>query len=196
MDTPRIIGREAAKGFRRREHSGFWRRYGGGRLLDIGYRGDVAGAQPILPQGIGIELGDPGYDGLRLPFDDLAFDTVHSSHVLEHVHDPVRSLKEWWRVVALGGHLITIVPHAYLYERRQTVPPSRWSPEHFRAFTPGLLLTLVEIALTPNTYRVMHLRDVDDGYRYDLPITQHPQGGFEIELVIQRMTPPRWQVEP
>jgi SAM-dependent methyltransferase len=194
MNVPRIIGREAAKGFRKREHSGFWRRYGALPLLDIGYRGDVAGAEPVLPGGMGIELGD--YDGLHLPYEDGAFATVHTSHVLEHVHDPIASMKEWFRVIKLGGHLITIVPHAYLYERRLTVPPSRWSPEHFRAFSPGLLLTLVEIALTPNTYRVMHVRDVDDGYRYDLPITQHPLGNFEIECVLQRITPPRWQVEP
>jgi SAM-dependent methyltransferase len=191
----RIIGREASKGFRKREHSGFWRRYGRLPLLDIGYRGDVSGAEAVLPGGVGIELGDKNYDGLHLPFDDGAFNCVHSSHVLEHVQDPLASFHEWFRVTSLGGHLVTIVPHAHLYERRLTVPPSRWSPEHFRAFSPGLLLTLVEIALTPNTYRVVHLRDVDDGYRYDLPITEHPQGSFEIEMVIQRIAPPKWQVE-
>jgi hypothetical protein len=190
----RIIGREAAKGFRKREQTGFWSRYGRMPMLDIGYRGDIAGAEPVLPEANGIELGD--YDGLHLPWGDGAFNSVHASHVLEHVTDPVVSLREWFRVTAVGGHVITIVPHAFLYERRKTVPPSRWSPEHMMSCTPGSLLTLVETALTPNTYRVVHLRDVDDGYRYDLPVTVHPEGCFECELVIQKITPPAWQVEP
>jgi SAM-dependent methyltransferase len=194
--TQRIIGREAAKGFRRREHSGFWRRYGRMPMLDIGYRGDVAGAQPVLEGRVGIEIGDNGYDGLHLPFDDGAFNCVHTSHVLEHVVDPFAALREWFRVTALGGHLVTIVPHAHLYERRMTVPPSRWSPEHRMAVTPASLLGLVELVLVPNTYRVVHLRDVDDGYRYDLPTTVHPTGNFEIEMVLVKMMPPAWQVEP
>jgi SAM-dependent methyltransferase len=194
--TQRIIGREASKGFRKREQSGFWRSYGRLPMLDIGYRGDVAGAQPVLSGAIGIEIGHAGYDGLHLPFDDGAFNAVHTSHVLEHVVNPVASFREWFRVTAVGGHVITIVPSAYLYERRMTVPPSRWSPEHMMACTPGSLLTLVEMALTPNTYRVVHLRDVDDDYRYDLRATVHPEGNFEIECVLQRIVPPTWSVEP
>lgn len=192
----RIIGREAAKGFREREQSGFWRRFAALPMLDIGYRGDVAGAEPVIEGAEGIEIGDPGYDGLSLPWSDGHFKTVHSSHVLEHVNDAVASLYEWFRVLAVGGHMIIIVPHAYLYERRLTVPPSRWSPEHMRSLTPASLLFFIELSLEPNTYRVVHLRDVDTDYRYDLPVTAHPQGLFDIELVIQRITKPAWDVEP
>jgi SAM-dependent methyltransferase len=192
----RIIGREASKGFRLRLRTNFWLRFAPAPGLDIGYRGDIAGAKSILPDFTGIELGDPGYDGFHLPYDDGQFNCVHSSHVLEHVPSAVAALKEWWRVLAVNGSMIVIVPHAFLYERRVTVPPSRWSPEHLCSFTPASLLDLVEIALVPNTYRIAHLRDVDEGYRYDLPPTVHPEGNFEIELVLVKRDPPTWSVEP
>ena len=99
-------------------------------------------------------------------------------------------------MLRIGGFLITFVPHAYLYERRLTVPPSRWSIEHLRAYSPAMLLTAVETALTPNTYRIRHFADADFGYRYDLPRDMHPAGVLEMELVIQKISPPAWQVEP
>jgi SAM-dependent methyltransferase len=192
----RPVGRESRKGFAAREASGFWRRFLSGKtVLDIGYRGDIPEALPIVEGARGIDLDTAGYDGFNLPYADGAVDAVHSSHVLEHVPDPRATLMEWFRVLRIGGHLVVIVPHAYLYERRVNVPPSRWSPEHLCAFTPQSLLFLVELALPPNTYRIRLLRDEDAGYRYDLPIHQHPQGQFEITLVLQKITPPLWTVE-
>lgn len=45
-----------------------------------------------------------------LPFDDNSQDYVISSHVLEHLPDPVAALTEWWRVVRDGGYIFMIVP--------------------------------------------------------------------------------------
>lgn len=192
----RNVGRESAKAFGARWQEGFWTRYlSGAVVLDIGYRGGD-GAVPILPHAVGIEVGDPNYDGLRLPYADMTVDAVHASHVLEHVPDQVASLREWFRVLKIGGTLVLFVPSAYLYERRLTVPPSLWSGEHLRAYTPSTLLRDVETALAPNIYRVEHLADRDDGYDYDLPPTVHPTGCLEIELVIRRRVPPAWTVEP
>ena len=92
--------------------------------------------------------------------------------------------------------MLLFVPHAYLYERRVTVPPSRWSPEHLRSYSPATLLAQVESALQPNTYRVRHLADNDTNYDYSLPLTVHPRGCLEIELVLQKIQPPDWSVEP
>ena len=92
--------------------------------------------------------------------------------------------------------MIVFVPHALLYERRLTVPPSRWSPEHLVALTPARLLKFVERALEPNTYRVEHLADNHAGYDYSLPIDVHGVGCLEIELVLRRIVPPAWKVEP
>jgi SAM-dependent methyltransferase len=42
---------------------------------------------------------------------DDAYDAVLSSHVLEHISNPLRALREWRRVVRPGGHILLIVPH-------------------------------------------------------------------------------------
>ena len=88
------------------------------------------------------------------------------------------------------------MPHAYLYERRLTVSPSQWSHEHLRSYTPAKLLAEIETALQPNTYRLRHLSDEDEGYDYALPPDVHPTGCLEILCVIQRIAPPAWKVEP
>jgi ubiquinone/menaquinone biosynthesis C-methylase UbiE len=47
--------------------------------------------------------------GGRLPFDDAAFDHVHSSGVLHHVDDPIATLRELKRVLRRGGSLNVMV---------------------------------------------------------------------------------------
>jgi SAM-dependent methyltransferase len=45
----------------------------------------------------------------ELPFSDDEFDFVLASHVVEHMPDPVKALKEWTRVARLYVYLV--VPH-------------------------------------------------------------------------------------
>lgn len=42
---------------------------------------------------------------------DDAYDAVLSSHVLEHISNPLGALAEWRRVVRPGGYILLIVPH-------------------------------------------------------------------------------------
>ena len=190
-------GYETSKNYETRLRSGFWQTYAAGpNVLDIGYRGGVPDAQPLCTGAHGIELGDPGYDGFHLPYADGWANTVHASHVLEHVTPTNDYLQEWFRVLAPGGRMILFVPSLYLYERRLTVPPSRWSPEHLRSYSPSSLLKEIEYALTPNTWRLRHMADNDVGYDYSLPINVHPTGALEIECVIQKIEKPEWDIEP
>lgn len=55
-----------------------------------------------------IDIIAPG-DALPLP--DESQDFVLSSHVLEHFPDPIKTLKEWYRVVRPEGYVFMIVPH-------------------------------------------------------------------------------------
>jgi SAM-dependent methyltransferase len=193
----RSVGFETAKSYKRRYDTGFWQRYlTGPNVIDIGYRGGVPNALPLFENCIGIELGTYGYDGLHLPCPDEWADAIHASHVLEHLDNRELYLQEWLRALKVGGHLLIFVPSAFLYERRFTVPPSRWSPEHVTSYSPSTLLLEVELALIPNTYRVRHLADNDTGYDYSLPLDVHPTGCLEIELVLQKIEPPAWDVEP
>ncbi len=192
----RRIGQEAAKSLAARTHSGFIARYlSGAAILDIGYRGYNPNVEPVVPQAIGVELDYPGYDGHTLPFADASQDAVFNSHCLEHIPNPTNAIQDWHRVVKIGGFIVIIVPHQHLYEKRE-IRPSRWNPDHKRFYTPSSLLAEVEQALAPNHYRVRHLADNDAEYSYELGPDRHAQGCFEIELVIQRIAPPPWTLEP
>ncbi len=49
--------------------------------------------------------------GDQLPLENDSVDFVISSHAIEHFPDPIRTLKEWYRVVKPGGYLYIIAPH-------------------------------------------------------------------------------------
>ena len=69
-------------------------------------------------------LADYYGDATELPFRDNSLDYVITSHVLEHVANPVKALAEWYRVLRPGGIIYCLVP-----DRRYT-----W--DHARALTP------------------------------------------------------------
>jgi len=48
--------------------------------------------------------------GEDLPFDDESYDYIISSHVIEHIFDPIQAFKEWVRVIKKGGYIFTIAP--------------------------------------------------------------------------------------
>jgi SAM-dependent methyltransferase len=165
----------------------------GAVIVDVGYRGGDAAAVPILPHAIGIDIDDPGYDGIHLPLADGAVDSVFASHVLEHVEDYRAVIRDWFRSLRTGGFIVCIVPHQFLYEKRHELP-SRWNADHKRFYTPASLLREFEESLLPNTYRIRHLRDNDAGYLYAIGPGDHPAGCYEIELVIEKIAAPEWEL--
>lgn len=60
---------------------------------------------------------------------DLTQDFVVNSHVLEHVEDPIRTLRHWLRVLIPGGHLLMAIPEMTKTFDRQR-EPTTW--EHVR----------------------------------------------------------------
>lgn len=188
----RKLGPEAAKAQERRLKSGFVNRYLlGDAVLDIGYRGGNKTAEPVTEKAIGVELDYPGYDGKRLPFDDCSQDAVFVSHCLEHISDYATALKDWYRVLKIGGFLIIAVPHQYLYERKASLP-SRFNGDHKRFYTPASLMREVEESIPVDAYRVRTLADIDEGFDYNLAADEYPKGSYEIELVIEKIERPVW----
>ncbi len=96
----------------------------GARGVDIG-----AGMFKVLPQAISIDNGHHAEFNHVIKPDLLAnahdlgilasqsMDWVYSSHLLEHMEEPDKALKEWWRILKPKGHLVLYVPHEDLYPK-------------------------------------------------------------------------------
>ena len=50
------------------------------------------------------------------PFADKRFEEVRLSHVLEHLEDPDRAVREAHRVARAGGRVVVVTPHFSSYE--------------------------------------------------------------------------------
>lgn len=187
-------GPETQRSHLDRLFNGFYNRYMSGKGLDIGYKGSVKDAEPVLPSAIGVDMDYPGYNGSILPFPDSSQDYVFASHVLEHIYNPIETIEEWFRVLKTGGYLVICVPHKYLYEKKLDLP-SQYNEDHKRFYTPGLLLNEIDVALVPNSWRLRYMRDNDDGFNYQLPSEQHSSGAYEIECVIQKIPTPTWRLK-
>lgn len=120
---------EASKTNQIRE-ANFSEKYLTGNVLDIG-----AGADLVCPWARGFDVEDGDANVINNYFADESFDTVHSSHSLEHMRDPVSAIFGWWRLVKSGGFLIVVVPDEDLYE--QGIWPSFFSNEHKSTFRLG-----------------------------------------------------------
>jgi SAM-dependent methyltransferase len=208
----RNIGPETAKTFEDKLDNGFWARFASGKkILEIGYDGGQ-GCVPFLPHAIGVDKNYPGYDGITLPFDSLSQDTVYASHVYEHISDYRSAIREWYRVLKIGGFLIICVPHVWFYEKKADLP-SNWNNDHKRFYAPGHLLMEVFESLPHLGYRVRHCVDNDkdwgDGWTsnpvpeftghnkrggasYSAGNMSHSTGCYEIELVLEKTTAPPW----
>ena len=176
---------ESHKTFSEKLLNGFFKKYMEGYGLEIGYRGHD-NSKMLFPSSTGIELDYPGYDGLRLPFQSDSQDYVYSSHTLEHIADYKTAIKEWHRVVRPKKHVIIVVPHRDLYEKKLNLP-SRFNGDHKRFYTAASLLREIEDSLPINSYRVRHLRENDDGHDYNDGPEVHGKWLYEIEVVIEKL---------
>ncbi|HJT33806.1 MAG TPA: class I SAM-dependent methyltransferase [Pirellulales bacterium] len=126
---------------------------------------------------------------------DQSYFTVYASHVLEHLADPVTALRNWYRVLMRGGHLIVCVPHRDLYEKRIELP-SLWNAEHTTYWLPELgaarahepphtrgLADTLATALPDAD--LVSLRVLDEGF-FDPGPEQHSHGEYSIEAVVQK----------
>jgi ubiquinone/menaquinone biosynthesis C-methylase UbiE len=80
--------------------------------LDIGC-GDSKRDEDYISIDKYTESADIKVDMWELPFEDCTVDDIWSSHALEHVPfiKVIPTLKEWFRVLKLGGKLIIQVPN-------------------------------------------------------------------------------------
>jgi len=124
--------------------------YTRGRGLDLG-----CGPSKAFPHFIGVDdytataqfgtqmKPDVVCDVTKLDvFGSASMDFVYSSHCLEHVVDTTATLKEWWRVVKPGGHLVLYLPHGDFYPKCGT--PNA-NPDHKRDLYPQEVVDLMKV---------------------------------------------------
>ncbi len=73
-------------------------------------------------------------DKFPYPFKDNTFDVIYLSHVLEHLEDPMRVVKELWRISKPKGKVIIKVPHWSSYLAHHPEHKTYYSSETFKHF--------------------------------------------------------------
>lgn len=120
---------------------------------------------------------------------DEYFEVVYTSHLLEHLFDPHTGLRNWFRILKPGGHLIISLPHRDLYEKKKELP-SWWNPDHKFFWLPDeeeppdtLSLRKVIGEAIPEG-EIIDITVRDDYYKANGDM--HPIGEFSIEAIINK----------
>ena len=144
-----------------------FRDYVKGNVLDIG-----AGQDPVSPGAVIFDKPQGNAENILEHFEHGSFDTVFSSHCLEHINEPLLVIRDWFALVKPGGHLIVIVPDEDLYEQGHF--PSIFNNDHKSTFTiskagswSSKSLNLLDLARDLDG-NVIYLKQQSDGYDYSL----------------------------
>lgn len=130
--------------------------------------------------------GDATYmDGIP----DESFHVVYSSHLLEHLENPVEAVTNWWRILKPGGYLIIVVPHRDLYEQKKELP-SRWNGDHKSFWLPDKsepphTLSLAHVICQATGRDTVLIRVLDEGYSYR-GVDNQAGGEYSIEALLRK----------
>ena len=121
---------------RRLSDANFLNRYFVGTGIDIGGRVDpLVAYRELFPRMAEVRTWDLN-DGDAQFMEGVADETYHfvySSHCLEHLGDAEEGLRNWFRILKPGGHMVVVVPDEDLYE--QGIFPSTFNRDHKVTFT-------------------------------------------------------------
>ena len=146
----------------------FFGKYLTGKVIDIG-----CGDDPVTTSAEPFDVADGDANEVLKFRPAQSYDTVYSSHCLEHMNDPVSALDQWWGLLKPGGYLVVVVPDENLYE--QGYWPSIFNNDHKATFrisgaqswSPVSVDLRAAIGSLPNAEIVM-AEVQDNGYDYGL----------------------------
>jgi SAM-dependent methyltransferase len=180
---------ETSKAFERRQKEGFFPKYIRNLVIDIGCGSDGSISDECEKWDVCLGHGDATFmKGVA----DNSFDTVYSSHLLEHLAEPAIALRHWYRITKEGGWLIVMVPHRDLYEKKRLLP-STWNQDHKHFFMPvwnepphtlGLMDTFKKALGTGFGFE--SLRVLSDG-NTRREANLHPDGEYSIEMIVKKI---------
>lgn len=156
--------------------------YTRGAVLDLG-----CGPSKAFPHFVGVDSKvDTELFGIQMDpdveddcttlskFEDGQCDAVFSSHLLEHIVDTELALRNWWRVIKVGGYLVLYLPHVAFYPN---VGEPGANPDHKHDFSPEDVLThIATVAAEAKT-------------GMDIIVNEERNGGTEYSflLVVQKL---------
>lgn len=114
---------------------------------------------------------------------DGAAENVFSSHTLEHIGDWHAALREWWRVLKAGGHLVLYLPDRTLYPN---VGQPGANPDHKHDFVADDILDFVRLAFPDWTLLRNERRGEGNEYSFLLVMRKEPRGHGQQETLAAR----------
>jgi predicted SAM-dependent methyltransferase len=184
---------ETSKAFNRRVREGFFERYVKAPVIDIGVgRIDTHDGADPLTNDCDTWDKDNGNAEHMFGVADESYMTVYTSHLLEHLNEPILAIQNWFRILKKGGYLIISVPHRDLYERKKTLP-SNWNGDHKFFILPDTeeaphtrsFRHLIEQALDGKNYKIKELKVQNTCTNVDKP-HEHGNGEYSIEAIIYK----------
>lgn len=185
---------ETKKSEARRITEGFFKKYVKAPIIDIGVgRIDTYdGADPLTPDCDTWDK-DNGNAELMEGVPDETYMTVYNSHLIEHLNDPITAIKNWFRILKKGGHLIIAAPDRDSYERKKSLP-SQWNLDHKYFLTLDMneppntfsLMSMIAYALRDFRYKVKKATTINTCTNMDRP-NEHGNGEYQIEVIIQKL---------
>src|SRR5712692_3135582 len=105
----------------------FFARYLAGKTIDIGCADD-----PVCQSAERFDIPEGDANNITTYRSALSYDTVSSSHCLEHIAEVPSALTAWCSLVKSGAHMVIVVPDEDLYQ--EGVWTSRFNAEHKATF--------------------------------------------------------------
>lgn len=125
-------------------------------------------------------------DATRLGlFADESMNCVFSSHTLEHIEAHVSALKEWWRLVKVGGHLVLYLPHRDLYPN---IGQPGANPDHVHDFVETDIVEAMRLVAPDCSVLVSQKREAGLEYSF-LQVFRKEAAGHGFRMVCDEPKP-------